>query len=97
MTAELRMSPEAGQTPLIDAAPEKFDVIPESAHPGLVNRVWHSVVDPILHPNKPNDEKPNDEETEVDEDPIELNVDPPKVDDMITPQLYPPLRCTLLH
>jgi hypothetical protein len=85
--AELPPSSEAGQTPLIDAAPEKVDVIPESAHPGLVSRVWHSVVDPILHPNKPHDEKPNGEETEVDEDSIELNVDPPKVDEMITPEI----------
>ena len=90
ITAELPLSPEAGQTPLDDDAPEreKVDVIPESAqHPGLVSRVWHSVVDPILHPNKPNDEKPNGEETEVDEDSIELNVDPPKVDEMITPAI----------
>jgi hypothetical protein len=90
ITAELPLSPEAGQTPLDDDAPEreKVDVIPESAqHPGLVSRVWHSVVDPILHPNKPNDEKTNGEETKVDEDSIELNVDPPKVDEMITPAI----------
>jgi hypothetical protein len=75
ITAELPPSPEAGQTPLIDDAREKVDVIPEAAqHPGLVSRVWHSVVDPILHPNKPNDEKPNGE-------------DPPKVDEMITPAI----------
>jgi hypothetical protein len=30
-----------------------------SAHPGLVSRMWHSVVDPILHPTKP---EPNDDE-----------------------------------
>ena len=88
ITAELPPSPEAGQTPL-DDAPEKVDVIPESAqHPGLVSRVWHSVVDPILHPNKPHDEKPNGEDPpKVDEDSIELNVDPPKVDEMITPAI----------
>ena len=94
ITAEPPLSPEAGHMPLIDDAPEKVDVIPESAHPGLVSRVWHSVVDPILHPNKPHDEKllekqPDGEETEVVEDSIELNVDPqiPKVDEMITPEI----------
>jgi hypothetical protein len=30
-----------------------------SAQPGLVSRMWHSVVDPILHPTKP---EPNDDE-----------------------------------
>jgi hypothetical protein len=92
ITAEVPLSPEAGQTPLIDA-PEKVDVIPESAHPGLVSRVWHSVVDPILHPNKEHDEKPlekqsDSEDTKVVEDSIELNVDPqmPEVDEMITPE-----------
>ena len=29
-----------------------------SAHPGLASRMWHSVVDPILHPKKP---EPDDE------------------------------------
>jgi hypothetical protein len=67
---------------------------PESAPPGLVSRVWHSVVDPILHPNKEHDEKllelqPDGEETEVVEESMELNVDPqiPKVDEMITPEI----------
>jgi hypothetical protein len=92
ITAEV--SPEAGNTPLFDDAPEKIDAIPESAHPGLVSRMWHPVVDPILHPNKEHDEKllekqPDGEETEVVEDSIELNVDPqiPKVDEMITPEI----------
>jgi hypothetical protein len=44
-----------------------------SAHPGLVSRMWHSVVDPILHPTKP---EPNDDEKlaaghDVDEKPDE--------------------------
>jgi hypothetical protein len=41
-----------------------------SAHPGLASRMWHSVVDPILHPKKP---EPDDEKSvaghEVDEKP----------------------------
>ena len=56
--------------------------------------MWHSVVDPILHPNKEHDEKllelqPDGEETEVVQESIELNVDPqiPKVDEMITPEI----------
>ena len=48
-----------------------------SAHPGLVSRMWHSVVDPILHPTKP---EPNDDETlaaghDVDEKPDENQPD----------------------
>lgn len=29
----------------------------EESHPGLVSRIFHSIVDPILHPNKPNDDE----------------------------------------
>ena len=47
-----------------------------SAHPGLASRMWHSVVDPILHPKKP---EPNDEKLaaghNVDEKPDENQSD----------------------
>jgi hypothetical protein len=44
-----------------------------SAHPGLVSRMWHSVVDPILHPTKPepNYEKLADGHDVIDEKPDE--------------------------
>ncbi len=63
-----------------------------SAHPGLVSRMWHSVVDPILHPTKP---EPNDDEKlaaghDVDEKPDENQPDVQQVvEDVQAPNQVP--------
>ena len=76
--------------PLSEIAETPTTIIPEpDTHPRLASRMWHSVVDPIMHPNKLDDKlldeneigeqpekQPDSEKVKVFEDSIGLNVDP---------------------
>ena len=51
--------PEPTANPAVQVQPTaEINTDAASAHPGLASRMWHSVVDPILHPKKP---EPDDE------------------------------------
>jgi hypothetical protein len=69
--------PEPTADPAVQVQPTaEINTDAASAHPGLASRMWHSVVDPILHPKKP---EPDDEKSvaghEVDEKPDEMQPD----------------------
>ena len=80
-------------TTAVEVQPTVLENTDSSVHPGLASRMWHSMIDPILHSKKPElDEKLDAEKPEVKQSDVQQEVEvveDPQVPETNTSEIVP--------